>query len=163
MENRIGKYQFEELDLVRWPHLSIMAIATRRGDILLFHEALPIFEEMLAFYGQVTDGQIREYNRAVEKADVQAFNANCNLVRAVREQHDEEVEKIRMDIEEARRQVEARKKRNNESAVTRRAAGAKDVAGAAAFRRRHDPCPSNTFLQRQRSGRTAPPQAADNL
>ena len=44
MENRIGDYDLGELELTRWPYMNVMAIATKRGDILPQKEAFAIIE-----------------------------------------------------------------------------------------------------------------------
>ena len=49
METRIGDYDLDDLELLRWPYLGIMAIGTKRGDILLQKEALSISSSCLPF------------------------------------------------------------------------------------------------------------------
>ena len=80
MENRIGDYDLDDLELVRWPYMSIMAIGTKRGDILPQKEALSIIEQLSAFYRQVSDEQLAAHNEKIEEADIEKFNATRELV-----------------------------------------------------------------------------------
>jgi|SRR5882724_848915 len=83
MENRIGEYEVNDLELMRWPFMTTMAICTKRGDILPHKDALSIIEQLSAFYRQVSGEQIAEHNEKIEKVDIEKFNATIELVQHI--------------------------------------------------------------------------------